>query len=287
MSIKIIADSACDISREDAERFGICVLPLTVIIDGKEYKDRVTISPEEFYEKLKRCKKLPTTSQLSPEEYAAEFLKAAENGEETVVITVSEKISGTFQSAVIAAQEFPGKIHIVDSQSVSIGERVLVDYAVRLRDEGLCAGEIVKRLEGAKKRAFVIARFDTLENLKKSGRLSKTSAIMGTLLNIKPVLSMENGEIVVLGKARGSKQSSNFLNEMVKRNGGIDFTMPYMLAYSGTDDSALKDYIENSKSLWEEKTNELPVSMIGSCIGTHAASGAIAVAFFANEERQV
>ena len=283
MAVKLISDSACDIPQGEAKALDVTVLPLKTMIDGVEYLDGVTITPEEFYDKLETCKELPTTSQLSPAEFEDAFRTAVEQGNEVVAITLSGKLSGTFQSAVIAAAEFPGKVWVVDSESVTIGQRILLMHAIGLRDAGLGAGEIAAQLDQIKSRVCLLARVDTLEYLVRGGRLSKTAGFAGAILNIKPVLSVEDGEVRVLGKARGSRQSNNMLTEFIQKKGGIDFDLPVMLAYSGTDDALLKGYIDNSRALWEGHLDSLPVSMIGSTISTHAGPGAIAVAFFAKE----
>lgn len=284
MNVKIISDSASDMTQREAKELGVTILPLKTIIDGVEYLDGVTITTEEFYEKLENCKKLPTTSQVSPTEYADVLGPIVEAGGEAVIVTLAGRFSGTAQSAVIAAAEHGGKVWVVDSGNATIGENILLRYAVRLRDQGLTGREIAKKLEQAKARICLLARVDTLEYLVRGGRLSKTAGIAGTLLNIKPVICVEDGEIKVLGKARGSRQSNNMLTEFIAKKGGVDFSMPVMLAYSGTDDALLKGYIDNSRALWEGHLDSLPVTMIGSTISTHAGPGAIAVAFFAKEQ---
>lgn len=283
MSVQIICDSACDMTRQEAQRRGVTLLPLKTRIDDVEYLDGVTITPEEFYEKLGSCRNLPTTSQLTPAEFEDAFRAATENGDEAVVITLAGKLSGTVQSATIAAAEHEGQVWVVDSASVTVGQRILLEYAIRLRDAGRSAKEIAAELETAKTRVCLVALVDTLEYLMRGGRLSRTAALAGTLLNIKPVVGVDGGEIKVLGKARGSRQSSNLLTEQIEKRGGIDFSMPLMLAYSGTDDALLRGYMENSRHLWEGRVDELPVSAIGSTIGTHAGPGAIAVAFFCKQ----
>lgn len=284
MAVKLISDSACDISQNEAKELNITILPLKTLIDGVEYLDGVTITTQEFYDKLETCKDLPTTSQLSPAEFEDAFRPAVENGDEVVAITLAGKLSGTLQSAAIAAADFPGKVWVVDSGSVTIGQRILMLYAVRLRDAGLSGGEIAEELDRVKSRICLLARVDTLEYLVRGGRLSKTAGFAGAILNIKPVISVEAGEIKVLGKARGSKQSSNMLTDFIQKKGGIDLSLPVMLAYSGTDDALLKGYIHNSRTLWDGYLDPLPVTMIGSTISTHAGPGAIAVAFFADKQ---
>ena len=284
MAVRLISDSACDISQSEAKELNITVLPLKTLIDGVEYLDGVTITTQEFYDKLETCKELPTTSQICPAEFEEVFRPAVENGDEVVVISIAGKLSGTLQSAVIAAADFPGKVWIVDSESVTIGQRILIMYAVGLRDKGLSGREIAEQLNQIKSRVCLLARVDTLEYLVRGGRLSKTAGFAGAVLNIKPVLSVEDGEVKVIGKARGSRQGDNMLTEFIKQKGGVDFNLPVMLAYSGTDDALLKGYIDNSRALWEGHLDSLPVTMIGSTISTHAGPGAIAAAFFADKQ---
>ena len=281
MSVKIISDSACDMTQSEAKEQDVIILPMKNVIDGVEYLDGVTISTEEFYEKLENCEELPTTSQISPMEFTEAITPIVEDGEEAVIITLAGKLSGTVQSAAIAAAEFNDRVWVVDSGNVTIGQNILLRYAIRLRDKGLSGREIVEELERVKSRICLLARVDTLEYLVRGGRLSKTAGFAGTLLNIKPVLCVEDGEIKVLGKARGSRQGNNMLTEFIDKKGGVDFSMPVMLAYSGTDDALLKGYIDNSSALWDEHLESLPITMVGSTLSTHAGPGAIAVAFFA------
>lgn len=281
--VQILIDSACDMQQPEADRLGVTLLPLRTSFDGEVFLDGVDLSHEAFFEKLTQSKTLPTTSQVPPYDYEKAYRQAQKAGREILVITLSSRLSGTYQSAVIAAQETGVDIPIVDSETVTAAERALVDLAIRLRDAGLHAGQIAEQLEKAKKRLCIIGRVETLEYLYRGGRLSRTSAIAGTLLNIKPVLTVRDGKLAVLGKARGAKQSNNFLNEAIAQRGGIDFTMPLMLGYSGSSDEALREYIAASREIWEGKLDTLPVTSIGSTIGTHVGPGAIVVAFFAKE----
>lgn len=196
-----------------------------------------------------------------------------------MVITLSAKLSGTYQSAVIAAADFEN-IYVVDSASATIGAAVLTGLALRYLDEGLEAKEIAARLEEEKKRILIVALLDTLEYLKRGGRISKTVAFAGAVLNIKPVIAVSDGEIMLLGKARGSKMGNNLLEQEIEKAGGVDFSAPVMLCYTGLSDLLLRKYIEDSRRLWEEGLDEVRFTTIGSVIGTHAGPGAIAVAFF-------
>ena len=282
MSVRIITDSASDISQAEAKVLGIDVLPLKTIFDEEEFLDGVTIDHVTFYNRLIESDVLPTTSQLSPFDYEQAFRAAVERGEEVVCIVVSSKLSGCFQSANIAAEEFEDRVTVVDSRSVAIGERIMVQIALQARDEGKSASEIADILNTQAEKLRLIALVDTLEYLKKGGRVSSAAAFAGGLLGIKPVIAIEDGTIAILGKARGSKNGNNMLMQLVEQNGGIDFSRPFALAYSGLDDSMLQKYIADSAALYEGKADTLPVHTIGSTIGTHAGPGAIAVAFFSN-----
>ena len=169
---------------------------------------------------------------------------------------------------------------MVDSSSVAIGGAILIERALELLDEGLDAKEIAERLEEEKKNIVIVALVDTLEYLKKGGRISKTVAFAGSVLNIKPVLAVIDGEILMLGKARGSKQGNNLLVQEIEKSGGIDFTRPILLGFTGLSDALLQKYIEDSKYIWEEGLEKVRYTTIGSVIGTHVGPGAIAVAFF-------
>lgn len=278
MSIQIITDSASDIT--DRIREDVTVLPMTITFGETQYQDSVNLSHQEFYERLIENGELPTTSQIPPFDFGTAIQKAVSEGKEVIIITLSSKLSGTYQSACIAASEFKGNVYVVDSENVTVGERALVEYALQLKDQGMDAPSLVEKLETEKKHIHLIALLDTLEYLKKGGRVSKAAAFAGGVLSIKPVIAIENGEVVILGKARGSKQGNNFLVQKIKEC-GIDFERPYFLGYTGLNDSLLKKYIEDSKELWAEHTKSLTISTVGGTIGTHAGPGAIAVAFFA------
>lgn len=277
MKTKIIVDSTADLFTELKSR--VDVVPLTVHFGEEEYLDGVTIDHKTFYEKLIESDVLPTTSQATPDSFIKEFQKIKENGDSAVVITISSKLSGTYQSAVIAAEGFDN-IYIVDSGSAAIGSGILAERALKLADDGMNAREIAELLNEEKEKIVIIALFDTLEYLKKGGRISKTAAFAGSLLNIKPVLSVIDGEITVLGKARGSKMGNNLLVEEIEKVGGVDFEKPVLLGFTGLSDALLLKYIEDSKYLWEQGLKDIRYTAIGSVIGTHAGPGAIAAAFF-------
>lgn len=280
MSVRIITDSASDMT--PAEHPALRVLPLSVTFGTDVYMDGVDIDHQRFYEMLVERDELPKTGQVNPYAFSQAIAGAREAGDEAVIITVGAKLSGTNQSARTALAEAPGgDVFVVDSNNVTLGERVLVEYALRLVDEGRSAAQIAAAVEAVRDRVVVIGLLETLEYLVRGGRLSAAAGAVGTLLNVKPVVAAEYGLIVQLGKARGSKNGRNLLNQKVEQAGGVDFSMPLALGYTGLSDAVLKKYIEDSAALWAgHAESELPIHTIGATIGTHVGPGAVAVAFF-------
>lgn len=283
MKVRIMCDSTADITPEVREKLA-AVIPLTVNIDGKEYADGVTLTHEEFYRLLPKCEKVPTTSQPTPAAFHDLFAEAVEDGCEVVMITISSKISGTFQSATIAAKDFPGQVYVVDSKNLCIASGILVELAVRLAEEGLSAIKIAERLNRDRERLQLIAVFDTMKNLVKSGRVSKAVGLAGELLSIKPITGAEDGAVKVFGKARGRKMAESMLVCEIEKRGGPDTSMPMQLGYTGTDDSLLRQFIDHYPDLWQGRLRELRSVLVGCVVGTHAGSNAIAVAFFGAEQ---
>lgn len=279
MKTRIIVDSTADLTPEYKER--VHVVPLTVHFNDEEYIDGISIDKKTFYNKLIESDVLPTTSQATPDAFIKEFDKAKEAGEAAIVITLSSRLSGTYQSATIASEDYEN-IFIIDSESAAIGSGILVERAFMLLESGMSAKEIFDVLNEEKKKILVVALVDTLEYLKKGGRISKTVAMVGGVLNIKPVVSIDNGIINILGKARGSKMGNNLLVEEIAKAGGVDFTKPVLLGYTGISDALLLKYIEDSKHIWEGNLENIRYEIVGSVIGTHAGPGAVAVAFFKN-----
>lgn len=280
MAIRFIIDSASDILPGEAEKLNMTHLPLRVSFDGVEYRDSVDLTHRDFYMKLVESDTIPRTSQIPPAEFAAAYEEAIAAGDTPIAITVSSKLSGTYQSAVIAASECSGDVFVIDSENVAIGERILIERGLELAKEGRSAEEVFCALNEEKKKIRIMALVDTLEYLKKGGRISPAVAMVGGVLSIKPVIAIEDGEVVVIGKARGSKKANNLLREMVQNAGGINFDKPFALAYSGLSDEMLRKYAEDSTELYADYHGELPVYTIGCAIGTHAGPGAVAVAFF-------
>lgn len=274
--MKIITDSCSDLTKEYLSQHEVTVLPMTITFGNESFRDGIDIDYDGFYSRLE--KDLPKTSQVGPFDFKEAFEKA---NDDVLCITVSGKLSGTYQSACIAAEDFDN-VCVIDSTQICIAEGILVEYAVSLMEQGTDYESVCQKTKDKIADLRIIASVDTLEYLQKGGRLSKTAAAAGTLLSIKPVITCEDGEIKILGKARGYNKANNMLKEYVESN-GIDFSMPFELAYSGNDRALLDQYINYSTDLYSEYDGDLPIARIGSTIGTHAGPGAVGLAFFTKQ----
>lgn len=279
MAVRIVTDSGIDLPGGSDPR--LTVVPLGITFGTTTYADGVDLTNDRFYEMLIESDELPKTSQATPFTYHEVLAPICATGDEAVVITLSSKLSGTYQSAVTAASEFDG-VYVLDSKNVTIGQSILVQYALRLVEEGLSAAEIAEKVAAAADCVCLLALLDTLEYLRRGGRIPKSVGMIGEVLSIKPVVGVEDGEVVMLGKARGSKNGRNQLHQQVEKH-GIDFTMPVLLGYTGLSDKLLRKYLDDNRVIWEDKVAEedLPIASVGATIGTHVGPGAIALAFFA------
>ncbi len=277
MKIRIITDSTADFGYDIPEN--VTVIPMSVRFGRQEYKDGVTISHRRFYEMLIESDDLPTTSLIPPGDFSTAYETALENRDAVIVITISSRLSGTYQSAVVGAEGFEN-VYVVDSMNATIGEQILVRYALQLVEKGYSPTEIVEELNKARNNIHTIGVRDTLEYLKKGGRVSRTTAFVGEMLSIKPVLTVKEGQITMLGKARGSKNGNNFLIKEIQRLDGIDFNKPVALGYTGLSDSFLQKYIQDSRHLYEGHESCLKICCVGAAIGTHLGPDAVLVSFF-------
>ncbi len=285
--VRILIDSASDIEEKEAKEMGISMIPVEVRFGDEVFLDGVNLSHKMFFEKLIESAELPKTSQINEYRFTQEYQKLTEKGDDLIVITLSSKLSGTYNCAKNAAKAFDGKVFVVDSLNACIGERILCYLAKRLVEQGKSAAEIFEELNKQKKNIQLIGVLDTLKYLKKGGRISSVVAFTGEVFSIKPVVSVVGGEVKLVGKAIGSKKGNNLLMQLVEKCGGIDFDMPYTLGYSGLSDEYLKKYLKDSEVLWKGKTDHVPAFMIGSTIGTHVGPGAIAVAFFSKKKIEI
>ena len=279
MAIRLIIDSAADILPEEAKALGMIHLPLTIRFGEEEFEDSVTLTHAQFFEKLVSSRDLPATAQVSPAAFEAAYKEAVDAGDTAVVITISAKLSGTWQSAMIALDGYEGKVFVVDSENATVGERILILRALQLREQGLSAEEIAKQLNAEKGSIRLYALLDTLEFLKRGGRISATTAAIGGILSIKPIVTIADGVVSMAGKARGRKNGNQMLSDMVAQH-AIDAGRPYALAYSGLDDTIISKYLQESAAIWPNQGKDISYSTVGCTIGTHVGPGAVIVAYF-------
>lgn len=283
MAIKFLIDSSSDISMAEAKKMGVEMLPIEVRFEEEEYLDGETLLPKEFYEKLIESAELPKTSQINEYRYDEKLKTMVGENDEVIIITLSSKLSGTYTQAKNAAKNYKN-VYVVDSLNASAGERLIIEYALKLKDAGKSASEIVSELEIIKHNIVFLAVLGTLKYLRKGGRINPAVAFAGEMLSIKPVISVTKGEVKLEGKAVGSKKGNNLLMQFIEKSGGIDFDMPYSTIYSGLSDDLLNKYLKDSEHIWKDSTDNVPKHILGSTIGTHIGPGAIGVAFFANKK---
>ena len=279
MAIKIVTDSASDIPQAQARAWGITVLPLTIRFGDEEFQDGVTLTPDQFFRRLEAGPHFPKTSQITPYIYGLAFGDAVRHGDDVVCFCLSSGVSGSFQSACFAAAGFDGHVFVIDTRQFCISEYVIVQRAVELRDAGFSVAELVTIITEELRHAHVLAAFDTLEYLKRGGRLSGAAAAVGGLLNIKPVLTINEGIVDVLGKARGTRKACDMLMEELAKLGEVDFAKPLCFGCTAGGEEGLHLFMAR---FMEEtgREGEYPQVEVGATIGAYAGPGAIAVAFF-------
>lgn len=278
MAVRIILDSTANFSSDLKDKFTI--VPLTVNFGEESYADGVEIDNDTFYQKLTTSDVMPTTSQPTPDAFEQVFREVTEAGDEAVVITISSRLSGTYQSATIASEGYEDRIHIVDGYTVAIGTGALGEYALGLAQQGKSAKEIAETIEKVKGDIRVFAVVDTLEYLKKGGRVSATAAFAGGLLNFKPVIEIADGVVKSVTKGRGNKQANSLMNAEVEKTGGVDLEKPFILAYAGADDALMQAYIADNTEMWGGDAAAIKIAQLGSVVGTHTGPGAVAIGYF-------
>ena len=278
--VKIMIDSAADINVTEAENKGVIMIPMLITIGEEEFYDGVNLSSEAFWGKLLESDVLPKTSLINSYRFEKAFEQHTKDGDELIVITISSKLSGTYESARQAAEKFKGKVYVIDSLNACVGERLLCDYALRLREEGLSVEEIVKNLEEKKTKIKLMALLSTLEYLKRGGRISSTVAFAGELIALKPIVGVVDGAVKLIGKAIGTKKGTILLNKFIQETGGIDFNMPFATIWSGLESTSLENYVKDSANIFGGLTDSIPKYILGATIGTHVGPGVVGVAFF-------
>lgn len=273
--VKILTDSTADLPAAWRQRLN--VVPMTVRFGEEEFVDGVDISAAEFYEKLETSESLPTTSQVTPAAFEDALEQVVASGDTAVIITISSKLSGTYQSACIAAAEYPGRAFVVDSGNVSMAAGVLAIYALELVAQGMSAEAVAQELEAVKDKLRLYAVLDTLDYLHKGGRISRAVALAGGLLALKPVITAADGALNMVGKARGNKKANETMNGLIGFE-HVDFSKPVLLGYTGRSEELLEKYRAESAGFWQGKTFE--TCTVGCTVGTHAGPGAVGIAFF-------
>ena len=278
--IKILADTSSEFSFEEAKDLNITLVPMHVRFGDEEYLDRFEITNLQFFEKLVVSEYFPETSMVTTEEWKNAFLDATKDNSEVICVTMPKRLSGTYNAAVIASKEFKN-VYVVDSGNVTLGEKVVVLRIAELIKKYSTAKEVFDIIEEEKKNVKMICLVDTLEYLRRGGRIGRIASIIGNVFHIKPVVLVDNSKVEVVGKARGSKNGQLMMREKINKFGGIDFNYPEQMGYSGLSDYLIKRYIQDNPDLMKDGTN-MKYYLIGSTIGTHAGPGAIALAAFFN-----
>ncbi|MGB7606464.1 MAG: DegV family protein [Lutisporaceae bacterium] len=277
MTVRIITDTMCDVPEAYVKQYNIRVMPLTVHFGNESYKDGIDITKEEFYAKLEVSENLPTTSQVSPVEFLDVFKEELDKGNEIVCINGSSKMSGTYNSAVLAKNQLESeKIHIIDSEGITLGAGMLAIKAARLAEQGMDAEAIRNEITSSVKSMKYFYIVDTLKYLHKGGRISLSANVLGSILNIKPILTINDGKLVLIEKARGIKKALTVMFNIIKDNGwslegkvvGINHTI------APENFKLLEEYLVS-----EYNVKEIIRGEVGSVVATHAGPGAVAIYF--------
>ncbi|HEX3032388.1 MAG TPA: DegV family protein [Bacillota bacterium] len=275
--VRIVTDSTCDLSRELLDEYNISLVPLKVMLDSVVYRDRIDLSPADFYQRLPGLSKLPTTSQPSPGEFVAVYESLADRGYQVISIHISGGLSGTVQAAELAASMVPGlEIQVVDSRTVAGQLGLLVLAAAKAAREGKDMASIVAMLHKLRDTSRIYFVLDTLEYLQKGGRIGKSSAFIGNLMNIKPILSMQDGVVSPVDKVRGRNKALDRMRELV-REGAAGRPVRYCILH-GSDDEVAYSLMDRMQQ--EFGSAETPLLEISPVLGTYAGPGAIGIAYY-------
>ena len=274
--VKILTDSSCDLSPARCEELGVEMLPITVNFGEESFRANIDITNDEFYAKLSQASELPKTAQISPAFFEKKFSEYKDSGAEVVCLFISSRMSGTLQSATVAKDILGAEnIYLPDTLNVTFALGLLVEEAVKMRDRGLPGAEIARQVEELVPRVRLWALIDDLKYLKMGGRLSATSALVASILGICPIITLKDGLVEVVGKARGKKAAFKFMQGLVDKE-------PISADYSVTVGHAAvpqtrDDFMEFMSG--ELKKREVHKLDIGSIVGTHTGPGACGLAY--------
>ena len=272
--LHLVTDSTSDLLADEAQRLGVTVVPLTVRFGEEQFRDGIDIDGPAFYRRLTTAPLTPTTSQPSPQDFTAAYRELLRSDDDEVVsVHIAAKLSGTMQSAVLAARELPeGRVHVVDSESVSAGIQLLLRRAARYRDDGLDAARIVQNLESERHRVTVFVLLDTLTYLQKGGRIGRAQAFLGSVLNVRPLLAVRHSEVEPVARVRSRQQGMAKMIELVR---GLGPLQSVAMMHSTA--------LEGASELRERLVGMLPemdiaLGQLGPVVGTYSGPGAIGVA---------
>lgn len=274
--VKILTDSSCDLSPQHCQELGVEMLPITVNFGSESFRANLDITNEEFYEKLAASPELPKTAQITPAFFEEKFKEYKESGDDVVCLFISSMMSGTLQSARLAKNLVGAdKIYLPDTLNVTFALGLLVEEAVKMRDRGLSAAEIAEEVEKLVPRVRLWALIDDLKYLKMGGRLSATSALVASILGICPIITLENGLVEVVGKARGKKAAFKFIQGLIEKepiSGDFAVTVGHAAVPKTRDDfiDFLAPFLKKRQVLKQD---------IGSIVGTHTGPGACGLCY--------
>ena len=268
--VRIVTDSTADLTPEQQGAAGITVVPLNVHFGDQVFRDHMDLSADEFFRRLKASSQLPRTSQPSVGAFEEAYRKLLEGGDEIVSVHLSSKVSGTYNSALMAAQSVgDGKIDVVDSLSTSMALGFMALEGAKLARAGRDRQAVAECLQGLVPKARVICVVDTLTYLERGGRIGKARALLGSLLNVKPILQLKDGEVVPIGRARGRPQSLSRLVELLQRDGKVS-QLAIMHGAAQTDAEQLRERVASSYP-----GVDIQLTEIGAVLGTHTGPGVI------------
>jgi len=278
MAIRILTDSTSDLSPQEAEEKGVWLMPMQVLFGDTPYLDSIDIDHPTFYQMLTQSEDFPTTTQLTPNEFLTWFERAREAGDEVVCIPLAATLSGTFQNALIAKDmcDYDG-IHVVDARMATVPLRMVVDYACALRDKGLPAADIAAQTLAAARRVRVYGMVDTLEYLHKGGRISGAVKVVGSMLRVKPLITIDQHALSVTGKAMGIKKGFAALIESLGPAMDIDPQLPCLYyGYCGSDENC-RQLMELAEEAYHPAAAQ--IHSVGAIIGAHLGPGATIVGY--------
>lgn len=280
--VRLITDSAADLEAEEYEESGIICIPISVAFGEKVFQENVNLTKTDFYRLQETEREFPKTAQPSPQAYLDAFQEAKEAGDQVIFLSMSSALSGAYQSAVLARNmlEF-SDCHVIDTCTATGGQRILLEHAALLRNVGLGAKAIVEAIEELKKRIVIYACMDTLEFLRRGGRISRMVYAVGTLANIKPVLHVtQEGKVTVPGRVQGMRRGMSYmLKKMEERLPDPAFPIRVMYTSDAEVGKSFSDYLHRHQigniwpGLWQ----------VGAAIGAHVGPGACGFAYVARE----